>query len=194
MLIVLRHARAGPKLADAVRDFERPLDATGRAAAIALPDVLLDCCTPSTIVSSPFLRCTQTVAPLARRLGLNVEERHELTPPRPLSRVLLFCGPCPTAPSSAPTASSSSASSSWSVRRARSGSSGAKMASFVPSITSRTQQLSRRTRGGDARPRAAGSAPRRPRGQMSERCPVIGRPASFEPVMPPPRLPRSRSL
>ena len=80
MLIVLRHARAGPKLADAVRDFERPLDATGRAAAIALPDVLLDCCTPSTIVSSPFLRCTQTVAPLARRLGLNVEERHELTP------------------------------------------------------------------------------------------------------------------
>ena len=80
MLIVLRHARAGPKRADAVRDIERPLDATGRATAIALPDVVLDRCTPSTIVSSPFLRCTQTVAPLARRLGLNVEERHELTP------------------------------------------------------------------------------------------------------------------
>ena len=77
-LIVLRHGFAGTKLVDAARDFERPLDADGRAAAQALPDVLLGRVTPSAVVSSPFLRCTQTVAPLARRLGLDVVERHEL--------------------------------------------------------------------------------------------------------------------
>jgi broad specificity phosphatase PhoE len=69
---ILRHACAGDKHLWTGSDRDRPLDATGRRQAdvlaghFALPPV-------RRIVSSPALRCVQTVEPLARRLGLTVE-------------------------------------------------------------------------------------------------------------------------
>ena len=55
----------------------RPLDERGRRQASALVEQL----SPypiERVLSSPYLRCTQTVAPLAEALGVDVEERDEL--------------------------------------------------------------------------------------------------------------------
>ena len=66
--IVLRHARAGRKIADRARDFERSLDRKGRQVAHRLPDVMTTSLRPELILSSPFRRCVQTVEPLAQVL------------------------------------------------------------------------------------------------------------------------------
>ena len=55
----------------------RPLDERGRRQASALVEQL----SPypiERVLSSPYLRCTQTVAPLAEALTVDVEERDEL--------------------------------------------------------------------------------------------------------------------
>jgi 8-oxo-dGTP diphosphatase len=77
-LIVVRHAMAGVKLPDPVRDFARGLDEHGLHAAAALPARLLEHVTPTTIVSSPFRRCLQTVRPLAGRLALGIDRSDDL--------------------------------------------------------------------------------------------------------------------
>lgn len=73
-IILLRHARAGRKLADRSKDFERGLDRKGREVALRLPDVIEGHVHPETIVSSPFRRCMQTVQPLAADLDLRIME------------------------------------------------------------------------------------------------------------------------
>jgi phosphohistidine phosphatase SixA len=70
---IVRHACAGDKRRWAGNDRERPLDATGRRQAGALAD-LLGGQRVGRIVSSPALRCVQSVEPLAHRLGLAVEQ------------------------------------------------------------------------------------------------------------------------
>jgi 8-oxo-dGTP diphosphatase len=77
-LILLRHALAGRKLGDPLRDFIRPLDRHGLATAAALTDAVLAQVRPSRIVSSPLRRCTETVRPLAATLDLDVEEHDAL--------------------------------------------------------------------------------------------------------------------
>ncbi len=68
-------------------DAARGLDRTGRAQAGRLHDAFsgyrID-----RIVSSPLVRCVETVVPLARRLGLEVELRAELEPGASKRRVL----------------------------------------------------------------------------------------------------------
>lgn len=70
--VLLRHASAGDRGDWAGDDWHRPLDAKGRrqaeelAAALATEDV-------RRVVSSPLVRCVQTVEPLAAALGLEVE-------------------------------------------------------------------------------------------------------------------------
>jgi 8-oxo-dGTP diphosphatase len=76
-LLIVRHARAGKRWEWEGDDRERPLDKKGRRQA----DGLLEQLAPYSverIVSSPFLRCTQTVAPLSRELGVPIENRPEL--------------------------------------------------------------------------------------------------------------------
>ena len=71
-VVLLRHASAGDRLAWDGDDMLRPLDDRGRAQAAALRDTLMRRGV-TRIVSSPYVRCTETVAPLAASLGLEVE-------------------------------------------------------------------------------------------------------------------------
>jgi 8-oxo-(d)GTP phosphatase len=76
-LLVFRHAAAGDRDAWEGDDACRPLDKRGRKQAEALVDQLsgfvLD-----RILSSPLDRCVQSVEPLARARGLEVETSDEL--------------------------------------------------------------------------------------------------------------------
>ncbi|MGH3111442.1 MAG: SixA phosphatase family protein [Gaiellaceae bacterium] len=78
-VLLTRHASAGERLESSSEDRLRALDRVGRADARALPAALSGHAIER-IVSSPHTRSLDTVAPLARRLGLEVECREELTP------------------------------------------------------------------------------------------------------------------
>jgi 8-oxo-(d)GTP phosphatase len=77
VILLLRHASAGDSAAWRGDDRLRPLDKRGRKQAKGLVEQLgrFD---PVVIVSSPYLRCLQTVKPLARSLGVEVDVRDEL--------------------------------------------------------------------------------------------------------------------
>jgi len=68
-VILLRHASAGDRDAWTGDDRVRPLDAAGRAEAAALRGAMR----ATRVVSSPYVRCVETVGPLAVSLGLEVE-------------------------------------------------------------------------------------------------------------------------
>jgi 8-oxo-dGTP diphosphatase len=72
----VRHAKAGSRERWTAPDRDRPLTAAGRIQAVALASLL----GPSTrvVTSSPYVRCVETVAPLAAALGLHVEEDDRL--------------------------------------------------------------------------------------------------------------------
>jgi phosphohistidine phosphatase SixA len=70
--VLLRHAAAGDREHWDGDDFHRPLDARGRREAEALV-ALLRPFGVRRVVSSPYVRCVQTVEPLAAALGLPLE-------------------------------------------------------------------------------------------------------------------------
>jgi phosphohistidine phosphatase SixA len=75
--VLLRHVRAVSR-----RDWEgddalRPLDARGEKQAKRLVDRLADR-DLERIVSSPYVRCVESVRPLAAARGLDIEERAEI--------------------------------------------------------------------------------------------------------------------
>jgi 8-oxo-(d)GTP phosphatase len=76
-ILVVRHGQAGSKDRWRGDDRLRPLSERGLAEAAALADGV-----PAAhrVISSPFLRCVQTVQPLAGRLGLAIEESAQLAP------------------------------------------------------------------------------------------------------------------
>jgi phosphohistidine phosphatase SixA len=76
-LLLIRHAHAGSRKDWAGNDGLRPLSAKGLRQAAALP-ALLRPWVPSRVLSSPALRCSQTVQPLADRLRVKIEEAEEL--------------------------------------------------------------------------------------------------------------------
>ncbi|HEX6490170.1 MAG TPA: histidine phosphatase family protein [Gaiellaceae bacterium] len=75
-LLVVRHARAGKRKAWQGDDRQRPLDRRGWRQAEGLPGLLASYAVER-IVSSGYLRCVQTVEPLAQARGLSVETRPE---------------------------------------------------------------------------------------------------------------------
>lgn len=80
MILVVRHAVAGEKQKWKGRpDRERPLSGRGRRQARALVKQLADL-PVDRIVSSPYERCTETVAPLADARALQVEVDDRLAP------------------------------------------------------------------------------------------------------------------
>jgi len=80
-LILLRHASAGQRGNWPADDSSRPLDDKGMLDALTLAD-LLACFAPSArILSSPALRCTESVGPYAAAFGGTVEAEAALALP-----------------------------------------------------------------------------------------------------------------
>lgn len=75
-LLLVRHASAGSRSHWAGPDRLRPLDPKGRRQAEGLAAAWTGGRAPPIprVLSSPYLRCLQTVEPLAARAGLPVEE------------------------------------------------------------------------------------------------------------------------
>ena len=71
-VLLVRHAKAGNRDSWEPPDDLRPLSTKGEAQAAALVALLADF-EVDRVLSSPYLRCSQTVAPLATARGLAVE-------------------------------------------------------------------------------------------------------------------------
>lgn len=76
-LLLVRHARAGSREAWEGDDMLRPLSGKGRKQAAALVATLLPYGVER-VMSSPYLRCRETVEPIAEVMDLEIEERAEL--------------------------------------------------------------------------------------------------------------------
>jgi len=72
MVFLVRHAKAGHRPADLSNDRLRPLTESGWQQANALAVSLSEAVAVGPLLSSPFLRCMQTLEPLADRLGIPV--------------------------------------------------------------------------------------------------------------------------
>jgi len=77
IVLLVRHARAGERAEWKGDDRLRPLDRKGQRQAEGL-DALLAEYAIDRIVSSPYVRCVQTVEPLSQRRGLVIDEADEL--------------------------------------------------------------------------------------------------------------------
>jgi 8-oxo-dGTP diphosphatase len=88
---VVRHAKAGSRSHWTGDDRRRPLSRKGLAQAEALVKVL-EPFPISAIRSSPFLRCAQTVQPLARAHDIEVETSESLAEGQGLAGAMRFMG------------------------------------------------------------------------------------------------------
>ena len=75
--VLLRHASAGHRLDWEHDDHLRPLDARGRRQSADLVEILRPLGVRR-VVSSSYVRCVQTVEPLAAACGLQVEQDDRL--------------------------------------------------------------------------------------------------------------------
>ena len=93
-LFVVRHASAGDRSTWIGDDSLRPLDERGVAQSLAVCDLIapLGC---TTLVSSPALRCVQTLAPLSERTGLDVVTDDRLAEDSPFEPALGLLEDCP---------------------------------------------------------------------------------------------------
>jgi phosphohistidine phosphatase SixA len=71
-LYVIRHAKAGR-----APDEERPLEEAGQRQAERIAELLADAGV-TRILTSRYIRCVQTVTPLAQRLGVELEHHRAL--------------------------------------------------------------------------------------------------------------------
>ena len=86
-LYLVRHADAGHRSGGSEPDELRPLSARGERQAAGLVDLLGEL--PITrLLSSPYLRCRQSLEPLGLHLGLKVEEEPRLAEGTPVADVL----------------------------------------------------------------------------------------------------------
>ena len=70
-IVVVRHGQAEPKKGWTGADDDRPLTPRGRRQAERIGKVIVD--SPDRVLSSPAVRCRETVQWLAERRGLEVE-------------------------------------------------------------------------------------------------------------------------
>jgi 8-oxo-dGTP diphosphatase len=86
-LYLVRHAHAIGRGCWTGDDMQRPLSPRGRRQVDALTKVLADQPVRH-VISSPAVRCVDTVAPLAKQLGLTVKNRDELVEGSPTADAL----------------------------------------------------------------------------------------------------------
>jgi phosphohistidine phosphatase SixA len=85
-LLVLRHTHAGDREAWSGDDRRRPVSERGARQAEALVEVLAPY-PLERVLTSPYLRCVQSVEPLAAARGLEVEHEDLLAEGTPLDRI-----------------------------------------------------------------------------------------------------------
>ena len=73
LAVLVRHGAAGDRAHWDGEDHLRPLDRRGERQAAALPEMLSDL-PVRRILTSPYVRCVQSVVPLGVALGVEVEE------------------------------------------------------------------------------------------------------------------------
>ena len=99
-LFLVRHAKAGKRskwLEDPANDNDdrkRPLDDKGILQAAALADRLTDFA-PTLLLSSPFMRCTQTLEPLGSNISVIVTPDERLAEDNPFEPILELLESCP---------------------------------------------------------------------------------------------------
>jgi phosphohistidine phosphatase SixA len=99
-LFLVRHAKAGKRskwLEDPANnndDRKRPLDDKGILQAAALADRLTDFA-PTLLLSSPFMRCIQTLEPLGVTLAITVTSDERLAEDNPFEPILELLENCP---------------------------------------------------------------------------------------------------
>lgn len=85
-ILLLRHAKAGDRASWTGDDRLRPVSGPGRRQAEAITRQLAD--RPiERLLTSPYLRCVQTIEPLAEARGLPLEEEVALEEGKPLDGV-----------------------------------------------------------------------------------------------------------
>jgi 8-oxo-dGTP diphosphatase len=94
VLYLVRHAKAGSRSAFDGPDHLRELTPAGRRQAEAIAERLRLAGVPR-ILSSPYVRCVQTVEPLAALLGLTVERTPALAEAQPFEPVLALLAEVP---------------------------------------------------------------------------------------------------
>jgi phosphohistidine phosphatase SixA len=85
-LLLLRHVHAGDRSSWSGPDHERPVSNRGRRQALALVEQYAEH-DVAAVLSSPYVRCVQSVEPLAAARELVVEEVDELAEGAPLDVV-----------------------------------------------------------------------------------------------------------
>ena len=99
-LFLVRHAKAGKRskgLEDPANDNDdrkRPLDDKGFLQAAAIADRLADFA-PTLLLSSPFMRCMQTLKPLGVTLAITVTSDERLAEDNPFEPILELLESCP---------------------------------------------------------------------------------------------------
>lgn len=93
MIHVVRHAKAGDRSSWPGRDHDRPLTDAGRRQALAIADSLATA-RFTRIVSSPYVRCLETVVPLAGAHLVPIEPHPALTEGAPVEATLALLAEC----------------------------------------------------------------------------------------------------
>lgn len=93
-LYLVRHAKAGERRLWKGDDIDRPLSRQGWKQSDLLAKRLSKL-EPSTLLSSPYVRCVQTLEPLADRIGAQVEIDARLAEDEPLDPVLELLADAP---------------------------------------------------------------------------------------------------
>ena len=88
MLYLVRHAKAGSRSEWRGDDRLRPLSRSGTAQAAGIAALLTPLCANGRLVSSPYLRCVQTLEPLGAALDTVVEPDNRLAEDRSFEGVL----------------------------------------------------------------------------------------------------------
>ena len=85
-IYLVRHAKAGERRVWEGNDELRPLSKHGWKQAEAISKRLAKHAT--SLLSSPYLRCVQTLEPLAERIGVAISDEHRLSEGEPFEPVL----------------------------------------------------------------------------------------------------------